>query len=200
MRQGKTHGPEKFSDFSERTMRQEKNLMAPKSCRLFGKDHAPGKTFMAPKSSQTFRKGPCARKKLMARKVLRLFGKDHAPGKTPLMMRVTSDFFVSALVRRVHAHGGFAAVIQRGATEAGAVFIVTRDRLGRVNLYGPAAQTAYDHGKPDDRLFQPLLADAEEAALTARLERERRFDADFWIVELECGGEPVERLISLVPA
>ncbi|MEP2580565.1 MAG: DUF1491 family protein, partial [Roseibium sp.] len=38
-------------------------------------------------------------------------------------MRVTSEFFVSALVRRVFGEGGFAAVSRRGAPEAGAVFV-----------------------------------------------------------------------------
>ena len=41
-------------------------------------------------------------------------------------MRVTSEFFVSALIRRVFSSGGFAAVERRGATEAGAVFLRRR--------------------------------------------------------------------------
>lgn len=45
-------------------------------------------------------------------------------------MRVTTDLWVSAMVRRVFSSSGFAAVIQRGATEAGAVFVLTRDRFG----------------------------------------------------------------------
>ena len=46
-------------------------------------------------------------------------------------MRLTSDFWVSALMRRVFAEGGFAAVARRGASEAGAVFVVTRNRVGQ---------------------------------------------------------------------
>ena len=68
-------------------------------------------------------------------------------------MRVTSDFWVSALLRRVFGAGGFAAVVNRGATEAGAVFVLARGRLGEVALYGPAPQTSYDSAKPDDRFF-----------------------------------------------
>ncbi|EHK53596.1 DUF1491 family protein, partial [Allomesorhizobium alhagi] len=55
-------------------------------------------------------------------------------------MRVTTDLFVSALVRRIFAAGGFAAVVKRGATEAGAVFVIARGRLGDASLYGPAPQ------------------------------------------------------------
>ncbi|RUT88859.1 DUF1491 family protein, partial [Mesorhizobium sp. USDA-HM6] len=52
-------------------------------------------------------------------------------------MRVTTDLWVSALLRRVFTAGGFAAVVKRGATEAGAVFVLSRGRLGEVVLYGP---------------------------------------------------------------
>ena len=48
-------------------------------------------------------------------------------------MRLTTDFWVSALMRRVFAEGGFAAVAKRGASEAGAVFVVTRNRARPVD-------------------------------------------------------------------
>lgn len=110
-------------------------------------------------------------------------------------MRVTSDFWVSALVRRVFADGGFSAVVRRGATEAGAVFVITRSRLGDVILYGPAPQASYDSAKPDERQFvRHQLAD--EGALESYLEKELRFDPDIWVVEIEPGREPVESLIA----
>ena len=115
-------------------------------------------------------------------------------------MRVTTDLFVSALVRRVFAAGGFAAVVKRGATEAGAVFIVARGRLGEANLYGPAPQTSYDAGRPDERRFVPMNEGGDAAALDRRLEKEARFDPDVWIVEVEAGQIPVEGLIPVVPA
>ncbi|KAB2862521.1 MAG: DUF1491 family protein, partial [Bauldia sp.] len=43
-------------------------------------------------------------------------------------MRVTTDFWISSVVRRAFAEGGFAAVERRGAAEAGAVMIRRRDR------------------------------------------------------------------------
>ena len=72
-------------------------------------------------------------------------------------MRVTTDLWVSALVRRVFGTGGFAAVVKRGATEAGAVFVLSRGRLGEVALYGPAPQTSYDSAKPDERFFLNVM-------------------------------------------
>jgi hypothetical protein len=111
-------------------------------------------------------------------------------------MRLTTDFWVSALLKRVFGLGGFAAVVKRGATEAGAVFVLSRDRLGGVSLFGPAPQTSYDTAKPDDRFFSRLDGQ-DAAALEARLEREKRFDPDIWIVEVEAGDVPIESLISM---
>ncbi len=113
-------------------------------------------------------------------------------------MRVTTDFWVSALVRRIFADGGFAAIIKRGATEAGAVFIVSRNRLGEISLFGPAPQTAYESGRPDDRRFSELMATTDPAAVDERLEKEKRFDPDIWVVELESGMAAVNDLVVLV--
>ena len=109
-------------------------------------------------------------------------------------MRVTTDFWVSALVKRVFSGGGFAAIAKRGATEAGAVFVIVRDRLGGAELFGPAPQTSYDTAKPDDRFFT-RHALKDEAALDARLEKEKRFDPDIWVVEIEPGRGTVEDFI-----
>jgi hypothetical protein len=112
-------------------------------------------------------------------------------------MRLTSDFWVSALMRRVFAEGGFAAVAKRGASEAGAVFVVTRNRVGQSSLFGPAPQSAYDSARPDDRQFSSLIVDAEADAIEAKLAKEQRFDADIWVVELEPGATPVEELLNI---
>jgi hypothetical protein len=112
-------------------------------------------------------------------------------------MRVTTDLWVSALLRRVFSAGGFAAIVKRGATEAGAVFVLSRGRLGEVSLFGPAPQTSYDSAKPDDRFFTLLGADEDASVLDARLEREKKFDPDIWVVEIEAGSVPVEELLSV---
>lgn len=107
-------------------------------------------------------------------------------------MRVTSELWVSALTRSVFSAGGFATVLQRGSPEAGAIFIVMRDRLGRITLYVPASQTSYAEARPAERWFSLAVEDGEEADISARIERERRFDPDVWVVELETAGEPAE--------
>lgn len=111
-------------------------------------------------------------------------------------MRVTTDFWTAALTRRVFAGGGFAAIVRRGSSEAGAVFLVARDRFGRVKLYAPAPQTSYDTARPDERFFAAHDLE-DETALEARIQKELRFDPDIWVVEIEPGNDPVEDLIAV---
>lgn len=99
-------------------------------------------------------------------------------------MRVTSEFFVSALVRRVFSAGSFAAVERRGASEAGAVFIRQRFRDGLETLFGPAPQSLFGAGD-DDRRFEVRAARREAGDCDAVIAREARFDPDLWVVELE---------------
>jgi hypothetical protein len=111
-------------------------------------------------------------------------------------MRVTSDLFVSALLRRLFSAGGYGAILNRGATEAGAIFVTCRLRTGETILYGPAAQTSYDSARPDERFFAEILK-GEEAQVGARLDKERRFDPDIWVVEIEADPEQVEELLAI---
>lgn len=114
-------------------------------------------------------------------------------------MRVTSDFFVSALMRRVFAEGGFAAVVRRGSTEAGAVFVLWRAQTGEVRLYGPAPQSGYDEARPLERQFVMLAEAGAGENLDTRIEKEARFDSDLWLVEIEDRREPGE-LLTILPA
>lgn len=104
------------------------------------------------------------------------------------MARLTSEFWVAALIRRVNLEGGFATLRKRGASEAGAIAVtVSRasDRL--VALYLQAPQTAFDETKPSDRLFVPAWPEVfvEEMKVSEKLAREQRFDPDLWIVDIE---------------
>jgi hypothetical protein len=112
-------------------------------------------------------------------------------------LRLTSDIYVSALIRRVFSAGGFAAVTRRGAEQAGAVFVILRDRTGEVTLFGPSPQSAYEEAKPLDRAFVELMRTQDPETLDARLEREKRFDPDLWIVELEPGGIAAAELFTI---
>lgn len=104
------------------------------------------------------------------------------------MARLTSEFWVSAFIRRVNLEGGFATLRKRGAAEAGAIAVVVAraaDRL--VALYLQAPQTAFGEGRPTDRLFVPAWPEifVEEARVADKLAREQKFDPDLWIVDVE---------------
>ncbi|MFN4010591.1 MAG: DUF1491 family protein [Pannonibacter sp.] len=100
------------------------------------------------------------------------------------MPRLTSRFYVSALIRRVTGEGAFAAISRKGAEEAGAIFVLV-DRLdGTVDLFGPAPQAIFE-STPDGRLFETLIKAGSREEANLRLEREKRMDPDFWVVEID---------------
>ncbi|WEZ84007.1 DUF1491 family protein [Rhizobium sp. 32-5/1] len=100
-------------------------------------------------------------------------------------MRLKSEIFVSALIRRVFNAGDYAAVLRKGAAEAGAIFIRQRSRQGTEILYGPAPQSVFDEDYTPGRLFEVRLDKADTETVEAMLAREMRFDPDCWVVEIE---------------
>ncbi len=100
-------------------------------------------------------------------------------------VRLRSDIWVAALLRRCASANVAAYLRRRGAPEAGAIFVKI-DRLdGSAALFAPAPQSeARDDGA---RLFT-RAHDAdwiESAAVEEKLAREIKFDSDLWIVEVE---------------
>lgn len=100
-------------------------------------------------------------------------------------MRLKSHIFVSALLRRAFALGGYAAVLRKGAEDAGAIFIRQRTRMGTETLFAPAPQNFFDDGADTGRKFEIRLKDRDGDAVDDALSREIRFDPDCWIVEIE---------------
>jgi hypothetical protein len=104
-------------------------------------------------------------------------------------MRLRSDVWVAAYLRRCGAEGQSAALRRRGAAEAGAIFVKI-DRLdGHSTLYAPAPQSAISAAPEPgvERLFVRAHKSEwiESAEAEKRLEREVAFDPDVWIVEVE---------------
>jgi hypothetical protein len=104
-----------------------------------------------------------------------------------LPMRLKSDLWVAAYLRRCQVRGAFVALRRRGAAEAGAVFIKISRLDGTADLYGPAPQSSFDEAFPLERAFAPLLKQrpAPEPDVEAALLRQLKFDPDLWIVEVE---------------
>ncbi|WP_298162260.1 DUF1491 family protein [Brevundimonas sp.] len=94
-------------------------------------------------------------------------------------MLLNSDLWVGALIRRAGIEGASATVVRRGDARAGTVIVKaynTSDRTAR--LYSEA------FGQDGDRLWiQPVSG--TESELDAYIERQRTYDPDLWVVEVE---------------
>lgn len=98
-------------------------------------------------------------------------------------MRLRSDVWVSALVRRAEAEGAYASVMRSGDPAAGAVF-VSVDRLdGTHDLHAPAPQFMAEEGDLFRRL-ETVMKAADPKAVVDRIAREAKFDGDLWWVEI----------------
>ena len=101
-------------------------------------------------------------------------------------MRLRSDIWVAAYIRRCATEGAYAVLRRRGAAEAGAIFIKLELRDRTSVLYAPAPQSELsDDGV--ERLWQRVhKEDSIDSSLAEeRLRREISFDPDLWIVEVE---------------
>ena len=102
------------------------------------------------------------------------------------LMRLKSNIWVAAYLRRCQVEGVFGAVRRRGAEDAGAVFVKVALLDGNAMLYVPAPQTVYDESRPIERIFMPTSTEPmPEVSVEERLVKEIRFDPDAWIVETE---------------
>ena len=104
-------------------------------------------------------------------------------------MRVTTDFWVKAYLRRAAINGCPGAVMRHGDDTAGAIFITVNRLNGGVLLFGPAP-AGFSGNEDGERRFMPLHAERHlsESDAAALLEREVRFDSDVWLIEIESQG------------
>lgn len=113
-------------------------------------------------------------------------------------LRLTSDFYVSQLIRKIVAAHGFAYLVRRGALEAGTIFIMQRLKSNNSNLFAPAPQSFYDENTTDGgRLFTKILTNESEEVAVKKLEKELQFDPDIWLLEVE-NIDNIELFINIV--
>ena len=95
-------------------------------------------------------------------------------------MLLSSDLWVSALIRRAEIAGAYATVVKKGDDRAGSVIVKAYDTSNRTaKLYTDA------FGTDGERLWiQPVTSDSE-AELDAYIARQRGYDPDLWVVEIE---------------
>jgi hypothetical protein len=99
-------------------------------------------------------------------------------------MRLKSEIWVSAFLRRWQSEGHYGAVIRKGAPEAGAVFVIVNHLDGTFHLFGPAPGPAYDE-EGERRWYEELPFPATQEAIDQLLAKRRAGDPDIWIVEIE---------------
>jgi len=99
-------------------------------------------------------------------------------------MRLKSEIWVHAFLRRAFVQGSYGAVLRKGAAEAGAIYVVINRLDGTVMVLGPPPGSAID--EVGERLWSevipPVTSTTEVASFIARL---AKFDPDIWVVEVE---------------
>jgi hypothetical protein len=98
-------------------------------------------------------------------------------------LRLKSEIWVKAYLRRCRLEGADALLVRRGDADAGAIYIKV-SRLD-ASLFGPAP-AGLDEAR-EDRRWEPCLKGGAmgEAEVDAFLERQIGFDSDIWIVVVE---------------
>lgn len=90
--------------------------------------------------------------------------------------RPPASLMIPALVRQVAAVGGFATVLARGDDHGSAMLVVHRDARG---------VRAFER-RPSATGGSAWIAAAEgEAAVDGFVARQRKFDPDLWVIELD---------------
>lgn len=103
-------------------------------------------------------------------------------------MRLKTELWVRAYVRRRQSEGAYAAIVRHGHDEAGAVLIKINRLDGQAALYGPAPMSFSD--TPDD-LGERRFARLHEAEWVSERQadeivaRQRSYDEDLWVIEVE---------------
>ena len=95
-------------------------------------------------------------------------------------MLLSTDLWVSALIRRAELAGAFATVARKGDARAGTVIVKAFDTSSRrARLYSEA------FGPDGERLWMQPVQSEVESELDDYLKRQMGYDPDLWIVEIE---------------
>ena len=97
-------------------------------------------------------------------------------------MRLKSELWVRAYLRRCTAAGAAGVLERRGDGERGAILIKVSRLDGTASLYAPAP--AGRDGGEDERRWQ-AIAERREVEVDALIARQVAFDPDAWVVAVE---------------
>ena len=92
--------------------------------------------------------------------------------------RLKAEIWVKALIRRAEAQGAAAMVVRRGDATSGIVLVKVNALDGEAEVFSPARDG-------DGSLIWLSKGRQPEADADAYIEKQRRFDPDIWVVEIE---------------
>lgn len=100
--------------------------------------------------------------------------------------RLKTGLWVRAVLRRISSDGTSAMVLKKGDEDAGAVLIVLADRSGGTGVLR------------EDGTSWARVDATDAASVDAYLERQKKYDPDLWIIELEMRdvSQPIERTLG----
>ncbi len=94
-------------------------------------------------------------------------------------MLLSSDIWVSALLRRVGQAGSFAYIARRGDKSFGAVLVKV------LNLRTRETYVLREAQKGEESVWMQPVETQDEADLDAWIVRQTKYDPDIWVVEIE---------------
>lgn len=94
-------------------------------------------------------------------------------------MRLTAEFWVQAYLARLRLQDIPGFVVAHGDDTAGAVLVKLNTLDGKAVLYQRVFDLISDTRRWD------VLADGDEADVDAAVARQRGYDSDIWVVEVE---------------
>jgi hypothetical protein len=101
------------------------------------------------------------------------------------MMRLRTEIWIKAYIRRCTVNGAMAVVVRHGDDDAGAVYIRINRLDGTSLVFGPAP-AGLDNAALDRQWVPTLgLVFKPDLEVDRLLSREVEFDPDIWILEVE---------------
>ena len=94
--------------------------------------------------------------------------------------RLKAGIFVRSLIRRAEVAGAQAYVVKKGSEEAGTVFLKISRLDGTCTVLNQAVA-----GEGERVWARPLGESCDEARATVYFDKQKKFDPDLWIVEIE---------------
>ena len=101
------------------------------------------------------------------------------------LVRLRSDIWVDAFRRRCEKLGGYVTLRRRGAQDAGSIFLCVAQPERKVDVYGPAPQSAYIREGMSRKFVRINVEPWTMLEVDPFLDRQLRYDPDIWILDVD---------------